>query len=637
MPLFKLSFKPGIDNQNTEYGAEGGWIDADYVRFREGLPEKMGGWTAFQDQVKPTDTTQQALFIGSVTAIHTWNDLAGAPYAIIGTDRKLYAYYGGFWGDITPVRNELAFRGWGVGGWNQNAWPGDQVTFNTVSGSTTLVVNDEDHGALVGDFLNLSNVNGTPGNIPNDDLVGEYEIQRVVDNDSFEILSPTTATSTSTVTGSADCTYQINVGLTDGAVGSWSLNTWNTPRPQTDNSVSIYPRVWQFDNFGEDVICQVVDGEAYLFDTSDGVNARATLIENAPTKSTFSIVSPVDRHLIMFGTEVTIGDKSTQDPMLVRFSDQENINVFTPSSINTAGDMRLNDGSKIVSAVRSRGQILIFTDISLHGMQYVGPPYTFAFQQLGSNCGCIGPHAAIDVNGQAFWMGQDNFHAFDGAVRRLRSTVEDYVFNDINKSQTYKVHAGHNSQFNEVTWWYCSNDSKNIDRWVSYNYVENIWSRGTMPRTAWTDKGTFRKPMAGEYFPDSTADTYTTISGLSSGRSLLYNQEDGLNGNGSAINSYLQSGYFDIGDGEQVMFMRRFIPDFKDQQNNLTVQLILRMYPNAEATISSSDLHTVTPTTEKVDTRARGRQISLKIQSQSADTTWRFGTLRVHTQPDGLR
>ena len=299
--------------------------------------------------------------------------------------------------------------------------------------------------------------------------------------------------------------------------------------------------------------------------------------------------------------------------------------------------MRLNGGSKIVTAIKSRGQILIITDTSLHGMQYVGTPYTYAFQQLGANCGCIGPHAAIDVNGQAFWMGEDSFHVFDGSSKKLISPVEDYVFDDINKTQAYKVHVGHVSQFNEIIWWYCSSSSNSIDRWVSYNYLESTWSVGTMPRTAWSDSGTFDKPQGAEYFPDSTADTYNTIHGLTSGRSLLYNQEDGINGNGSAINTFLQSGYFDIGDGEQVMFMKKFIPDFKEQQNNLTVQLILKKYPNANATISSSDLHTVTPTTEKVDTRARGRQIALKIQSQSADTTWRFGTLRVETQPDGLR
>jgi hypothetical protein len=270
-------------------------------------------------------------------------------------------------------------------------------------------------------------------------------------------------------------------------------------------------------------------------------------------------------------------------------------------------------------------------------MQFLGPPYTFGFQQLGANCGIIGPHASADVNGVSYWMSKDAFFVFDGTVKKIPCTVQDYVYKDINIIQAQKVHVGINTQFNEVTWWYCSVTSDFIDRFVTYNYLENTWHIGTMARTAWTDVGTFEKPVATAYMPESTAATISTIYGLTAGRSVLYNQEDGYNGNGSAISSYIRSGYFDIGDGDQMLLMSRFIPDFKNQVGNLTVRLLLRAFPQATASPSSLDPYVITPTTEKVDTRARGRQIQLRIESDELDSNWRFGTMRVNIQPDGLR
>jgi hypothetical protein len=323
--------------------------------------------------------------------------------------------------------------------------------------------------------------------------------------------------------------------------------------------------------------------------------------------------------------------------MFVRFSNQEDRNQFVESATNTAGGQRLTDGSRIITAVRSRGQILIWTDTSLHGQQYVGPPYTFGFQQLGANCGCIGAHAAVDVNGVAYWMSLDAFYVFDGTVKKLPCTVQDFVFKDLNFSQGFSINAGVNTQFNEVTWWYASADSTYIDRFVTYNYLENVWSVGSMARTTWIDLGTFSKPLAADYDPDSNASTLTTIYGLTAGRSQIYNQEVGYNANGSPIESYITSGYFDLGDGDNMMLMSRFIPDFKNQLGDLTVRLRLRAYPQASAVPSSLDPYTVTPTTQKIDTRARGRQISLTIESTAADTNWRYGTMRVDLQPDGLR
>lgn len=621
MAYFRLAFNPGIDKQNTEYGAEGGWIDGDYIRFRYGLPEKMGGWTQI--------TESQVYLVGQASDIFTWNSLTGSPYIILGTTKKLYVFSGGAWTDITPIRTTTT---------------AGEVTFAATNGSTSVTVTDNGHGAITGDFVTFSGASSLGGNVTAGILNSEYEITEVLSANTYRITVPTAANASDSGNGGASVVgqYQINVGSDNAyfdygwGIGTWGFFTWGTPRPSS-TGVQLYPRVWQFDKFGEDVICQAVDGGVYLFDTSAGVGTRATAIAGAPTKSTYALVSTPDRHLVCFGTETTVGSPTTQDPMFVRFSNQEDINTFTETATNTAGGQRLSDGSRIVSAVRSRGQILIFTDTSLHGMQYVGPPYTFGFTQLGANCGCLGPHAAVDVNGLAFWMGTEAFYLFDGTVKKMPCTVQDYVFKDINLVQGFKVYAGVNSQFNEVTWWYCSFTSDYVDRFVTYNYLENCWSVGSMARMAWVDIGTYDRPLASEFLFASTESTISTIYGLSAGRSVVYNQEDGTNANGSPIFAYIKSGYFDIGDGDNMLYMRRFIPDFKNQVGNLTVRLLLRPYPQASASPSSLDPYIITPTTQKVDTRARGRQISLSIESDATNTNWRFGTMRVDIQPDGLR
>jgi len=623
MPLLRLFLKPGIDKQNTEYGAEGGWIDGDYIRFRYGLPEKMGGWTEFGG-TSPN-------FVGLASEVFTWNDLSGSPYMAVGTNRKLYVFYGGAWADITPIRVTTA--------------AGD-VTFAAVNGSPTITVTDTSHGAIQGDFVTFSGVSagGLGGAITQAILQSEFEITQVLGVNSYTITAPVNANSSDVGNGGAAVVgqYQINIGSPVNyndfgwGTGTWGLSTWGTPRPPSA-SLLLFARVWQFDTFGQVLIAQLADGAIYEWNPSSGLTVRATAISGAPTKSTYALVSTPDRHLVCFGTETTIGTPATQDPMFVRFSNQEDRNQFVESATNTAGGQRLTDGSRIITAVRSRGQILIWTDTSLHGQQYVGPPYTFGFQQLGANCGCIGAHAAVDVNGVAYWMSLDAFYVFDGTVKKLPCTVQDFVFKDLNFTQGFSINAGVNTQFNEVTWWYASADSTYIDRFVTYNYLENVWSVGSMARTSWVDLGTFSKPIAADYDPDSTAATLTTIYGLTAGRSQVYNQEVGYNANGSPIESYITSGYFDLGDGDNMMLMSRFIPDFKNQLGNLTVRLRLRAYPQASVVPSSLDPYTVTPTTQKIDTRARGRQISLTIESTAADTNWRYGTMRVDIQPDGLR
>jgi hypothetical protein len=619
MAYLRLALKPGIDKQNTEYGAEGGWIDSDYVRFRYGLPEKMGGWTLFNQTA--------TYLVGEPSNMLSWSNLNGVPYLVVGTQRKLYVYTGGGWYDITPVRTTKT-----------------GLTFTTVTGSNIITINHGGgHEAEDGDFVRLSAVTGDPGGIPNASLIGEFEIQLTPSGTSYTIISPVVASITATNVGDATGTYDINIGSNvtyfdfGWGVGGFGASPFGEPIPAS-GTLALASRSWAFDVFGENLIASINNGSIYQWSpTTQGVSGRAELIVGAPTRNNYTLVSTPDRHLVALGTEGTIGDSSTFDPMFVRFSNQEDVNTFVESATNTAGGQRLSDGNKIVGALRSRGQILIFTDNALHGMQYVGPPFTFGFQQLGANCGAIGPNSAVDVDGKAIWMGPEDFFMFDGSVRKIPCSVQDYVFKNINLVQGTKVFAAINSLFNEVTWFYCTENSIDIDRFVTLNYVEGVWSTGTMARTAWQDATVYNKPLATEYLPNSTQATISTIYGLTPGRALVYVQEDGVNANGEPIVAFIQSGYFDIGDGDDLMYMKRFIPDFKNQVGELTVNLLLRAYPQSNAVVGSLDPYLITPTTAKVDTRARGRQISLKITSDDVDTNWRYGTLRIDIQPDGRR
>ena len=621
MAYFRLNIKPGIDKQNTEYGAEGGYTDGDNIRFRYGLPEKIGGWEGFEGQ----DT----YLVGMPSDIFTWTSLSGIPYVMVGTTKKLYVSTGALWFDVTPLRDTTT---------------AGAVTFAATNGSAIITVTDTSHGAKLGDFVTFSGAVSLGGNITAAILNAEYEITSIVSANAYTITAPVAANASDSGNGGASVVgaYQISIGSDVNyfdfgwGTGTWGQSTWGTPRP-AGSTTALDSRVWQLDNYGEDVVCQLVDGPAYYWDLSAGNATRAVVLSGAPTKSKYALISTPDRHLVCFGTESVIGTPSSQDPMFVRFSNQEDITQFVESATNTAGGQRLTDGNEIVTAVRSRGQILIFTDTSLHGQQFLGPPFTFGFQQLGANCGCIGPHAAVDVNGVAFWMGTEAFYVFDGTVKKLACTVQDYVFKDLNQVQKTKVHVGLNSQFNEVTWWYCSFTSDYIDRYVSFNYLENVWSIGTMARTAWVDLSAYPKPVATKFYPEGTQSTISTIYGLTAGRAIVYQQESGNNDNGVSMPNYLVSGYFDIGDGDNMLYMKRFIPDFKNQVGDLTVRLLLRPYPQATASPSSLDPYVITPTTDKVDTRARGRQISLRIENDELNSFWRFGTLRVDIQPDGLR
>jgi hypothetical protein len=622
MTLIKVQVAPGIDKQDTEYGAEGRWIDCDNVRFRYGLPEKIGGWSK----------VSTSALVGAARGIVTWFSLDGDQYTITGTNKKLYAYQNQEWYDITPIRES-----------------GASITnFTTIDTSTSVTVTDATHGAIEGDFVTISSVSGTANGITATNLQGEFEIQSVTDTNNYVITAKAAATSTgaSGVTGTAE--YQINTnpafsiqGYGWGA-GTWGLSTWGTTRAglAAPNSVQLDSGKWSLDNWGEDVLAQQLNGSLYYWDTSASTStvqrANRTAVSGAPTSSRFVLVSGTDRHIICFGTETTIGTPSTRDDMFLRWSDQENPSTWAITATNTAGSQRLTDGSKLVTAKRSRGAVLIWSDTALYQMSLIGAPFTFGFQQLGSACGCIGQHAAVESNGRSFWMGIDSFFTFDGSVQKIPCSVEDYVFKDIDQASQKDTFAGLNTEFNEVTWFYCSNGSNVIDRSVTYNYQEKVWSVGSLSRSSWADKGVYGFPYALDYNSTDTTATISTITGLTAGRSYMYAQENGNDADGSALSSHITSGDFVIPQaGERLMSIKRFIPDFKNQKGNVNIELNFKLYPASNSVTNGP--YTITTSTNKIDTRARGRQASLKISSSAIDTTWRYGTYRAEIQQDGMR
>ena len=612
MALTKVSFTAGIDKQDSKYGAEGRWIDSDYVRFRYGLPEQIGGWSAF--------TTIN--LIGVARDIWTWTSLNGTPQLSISTDKKLYAYNGGSWGDITPVTKTSVGK-----------------TITPTNASTVITVTDVAHGAVVGDIVSFTTVSSPFGGTTGATFQIQYEVQTVVDLDNYTVKSPVTLSGTTPGTATIKYLYPIGNSIALSSYGwgtsTWSTSTWGTPRT---SGVSLPPRIWSLDNFGENLVACPAQGALYQWSpTTDDLGVPASIVSGAPTSSAFILVSTPDRHLICFGTEGTIGSPTTRDPMLVRWSDTESLTDWTITATNSAGSQRLTDGNELVGAVRSRNQILVFTDNALYGMQYVGTPYTFGFQQLGTNCGGLSQNAAADVNGVCFWMSAQSFFVFDGTVKKLPCSVQDAVFNNFNYTQHQLVYAGLNTQFNEVTWFYPTANSNEIDGFVTYNYVENCWQQGTLARTVWRDRGVFELPLATKWEPNSITSAYPTVSGLSNGISVLYNQETGDSADGSSIASYVQSAFFDIADGDTISFVKRLVPDFPVQNDTMDFYAVSRAFSIAPDSPSSLTPYVFTAATQKIDARIRGRALSIKIESNSTNNGWRFGTLRLDIQPDGMR
>jgi hypothetical protein len=608
MPLTNFTIKPGINKEVTDYTGQGQWVDSDNVRFFNGLPQKIKGWDKF------VETT----IVGVVRDQHAWISLDGTRYDAFGTDRKLYVYEEGLVFDITPIRATEALT--------------DPFTTN---GTATVLVTDAGHGCEQGSFVTFDSFSTIDGL----DMNQEFEVTSVVNTSAYTVTHTSTASgSTAGGGGAGNAAYQINPGpaFSTAAYGwgtdGYGLGGWG--EPSTVSNVTLEARQWSLDNFGEDLIATQLNGGTYRWDTSSGTGTRAAIVANAPTTSRLSLVSSPDRHLILFGTENTIGNPATQDDLLLRFSDQEDINNYTPTAENTAGSLRIADGSRILAAERSRGQTLVWTDTSLHSLQFIGPPFTFGLRQLGQNCGIIGQHAGIDLNGNSFWMSQDSFYTFDGSVKKLPCTVEQFVFNNINQTASENAFAGHNGEFNEILWFYARTGSDQINAIVAYNYQEGTWWTGTLARTSWIDRETYDNPVGTQYLADTTANN-ETILGLTAGASQIYLHEQGNDADGEAMDAYLKSGAVQIGQGDDFSFVSKLIPDVQNQSGTLNLNFEFLRYPNDANVVTKST--SFTSGTEKVDLRGRGRQFTANIVSNTTGTAWRLGTMRFDIQPDGRR
>lgn len=609
MPLVNFRPAPGINKEVTDYTGENKWTDGDNVRFFQGLPQKIKGWEKF------ISTT----LVGVARDQHAWVALDGTRYDAIGTDRKLYVLEEGLAYDITPIR-----RG-----------PTSLTDPFTTNATTSVLVTDSGHGCEQGSFVTFDSFSTIDGL----DMNKEFEVTSVVNASAYVVTHTSTASgSTAGGGGTGNANYQINPGpeFSTSAYGwgtdNWSAGAWG--EPSTVSNVTLEARQWSLDNFGEDLIATQLNGGTYRWDTSVGVSTRASAVANAPTASRLSLVSTPDRHLVIMGTELTIGTPSSQDDLLIRFSDQENITTYQPTAENTAGSLRIADGSRIVAAERSRGQILIWTDTSLHSMQFIGPPFTFGLRQLGQNCGIIGSHAGIDLNGVSYWMSQDSFYLFDGTVKKLPCTVEQFVFDNINQTGAENAFAGHNGEFNEILWFYPRTGSDQINAIVAYNYLEQTWWTGTLSRTSWIDREVYDNPIGTEYDATAIANN-ETILGLTNGATQAYLHETGNDADGQAMTAYVKSGSVEIGEGNDILFVQKLIPDIQNQSGVLNMDLEFKYYPNNSNSVIKTT--TFTDSTDFVSLRGRGREFTVNVVSNTTGTAWRLGTQRFDVQPDGRR
>ena len=724
--LQKLGFAPGFNKQVTETGAEGQWFDGDFVRFRYGSPEKIGGWSQLGDDK----------LTGVARAIHHWDDNAGIKFAAIGTSSILYVFSGGVYYDIHPIRVTLT-----------------GANFTSTANSTTVTITcTGDHGLLQNDIVMFDTVSGLSGStFTNATFEDEkFMVTSVVSNTVFTITMVAQETGTPvTNAGSTSilCYYTVGpsqqlggFGWGTGLFGGTSLgaatttlataltNTTGTVVVLTDSSAfpasgtiqidnefisftnnntasntlsggargvngttaathsagvaitnitsyagwgsasstdfTIDPGLWVLDNYGTKLIALIYNDKCFEWDASaaNATSTRATVLPNAPTASRHVLVSTPDRHLVFFGTETTVKDPTTQDDMFIRFSDQESIDEtdsYTVRAENTAGTQRLADGSKIMGAIKGRDAIYVWTDTALFLMKFVGQPFTFSFEQVGTNCGLFGKNACIEVDGSAYWMSENGFFTYDGQLKSMYCLVEDHVYDDINATARDLINAGLNNLYGEISWFYCTSASDSVNRVVTYNYLDSstqrqIWTTGTLPRTAWQDSAVFDKPHATFY--DSTDNASTDCTGNTDGITIYYQQETGtdqINAGGAttAIIGTITSGDFDItqkrastgavvgtpdlrGDGEYIMRIQRFIPDFISQTGNTRVSFVTRNYPNSSATTTNFD---VSSTTTKKDTRLRARSIAIKVANTTTNEDWKLGTFRLDITPGGRR
>jgi hypothetical protein len=617
MPLQKLQFKPGIVRDTTDYTNEGGWFDCDKVRFRMGLPETIGGWAKF------TSSTM----LGTCRSLHVWSTLTGTNYVGAGTSKKFYAIQGDVPYDITPIR--LTTTG--------------TATFTATNGSSTLSITDVAHGAYLGDFVIYSNATTLGGNITALVLNQEYEITNVVDDDTYEINVVVLADASDTGDGGVAtvAAYQINIGLDTVVLGSgwsagfWGRGTWSSAADVAVPGANL--RLWSQDNFGENLVFNVRSGGIYYWTVSSGIVSRGVNItsltnQSAPVIANQVLVSERDRHVVAFGCDPE-SNPGVQDPLIIRFSSQESVTDWQTRADNTAGELRIGTGSYIVGAVQTKQQIVVFTDIAMYTMQYIGPPYTFGLTEVSSNISIAGQNAAISTGDSVYWMGTGQFYMYNGTVTQMPCSVKEYVFSDINIYQLAKVAAASNAAFAEIWWFYPSATSEVNDKYVVFNYESNIWYYGTMSRTAWHDNAFAGLPIA------AAQDGY------------LYYQESGLNdGSGDVpvpLNAYIESSVVDIGEGDQFMFASRIIPDitFRNSTTEPTATFTIkaRNYPggNYFGTSNNSVASTATVPvqlfTEQSFIRVRGRSVALRVESNQVNTAWRLGSPRLDVRPDGRR
>jgi len=641
MPLTKLQFKPGVNRETTSYSNEGGWFDIDKTRFRFGFPEKIGGWTRYAVNA----------FLGTARSLHPWVALDGTQFLGVGTHLKYYINEGGGYNDVTPIR----------------ATTTNGIVFAATNGSSTITATDDAHGASIGDFVTISGAVSLGGLITADVLNQEYQVVLVPTANTFTFvareadtsiasitttsgLNPTPVVANSSDTGNggsgADAAYQVTVGLDTALTGngwnagSYGRGTWNSSSNLSVEGATL--RIWSHDNFGEDLILNARDAGIFYWDRTNGTSTRAVALSSlassnlAPTIAKKVLVSDRDRHIIAFGCdpETAIG---TQDPLLIRFGSQESLTDWQSLATNTAGELRIGSGSEIITAIETRQQVIVFTDESLHAMQFLGPPFTFGINTISENITIAGPLAAIAVEDMVFWMGKQEFYVYGGGVQRLPCTVRDFVFNDFNELQSEKVTAATNTSFSEVWWFYPSANSQENDRYVIYNYQQKIWYFGALARTVWLDRGIESNPVAA----GTDHYLYTHESGL----------DDGSTDPVSAITAFVESSQIDVGDGDSFSFVNRAIPDLTFRNSTaespkaiFTVKT--RNYPGGaylqsdakDVTRSAAATSTVVEQfTNQINLRLRGRSFALKIESTDTGVAWRLGSPRIDVKPDGRR
>jgi len=641
MALIDFKVLPGIDKQDTTAGAEQRWVDCDNVRFRYGLPEKVGGWASLV-----TDT-----IVGVARRQFAFVDLDGNRYVAIGTDKFLLIYFEGQLYDITPLKATLS----------------SATIATTDTSAVCSITTGSNHNLSEGDIVLIDNVTlpGGTGYVDSDFENKLFQVTSITSATVFTITQSTAATGTVATGGSIDVKPYEQVGPAAQSYGyGWGTDTWGNGgwgEASSATDVSLEPGLWSLSNFGQVLVATIANGKTFTWNSGDAsrLTTRASTTTsgfettNNPTATRVSLVSPTTRHLIHLGTETTIGDTATQDDMFIRFSDQEDINDYTPTAINSAGTQRLQDGTKIIGSLKAKETILIWTDNALYTMKFIGAPFTFGFEQVGTNCGLIGKNAAVEIDGVAFWMSNNGFFMFDGTVKSLPCSVEDYVYDQADTTKGQQVYAGLNNQFTEVTWYYPSTNSEYNDQYVIYNYGAGaeklpggVWYIGTESRTTWIDASVYPKPFATK-FNSSETGTFPVIVGESDlGQTVFFEHEvgtDQVNPDGSTttITSFVKSYDFDLQSqgtaGEVFLAVRRFIPDFKDLQGNCKITLAVKRYPQQSDTTTALSPFTITSSTDKKDTRARGRFVNIKIENDSNSESWRFGTFRLDIQPDGRR